>query len=142
MNLDVIAQILVDKNVGVVGNVLGTTALPIFKNRMPAAVTRGILLRTPIDGIPVDHNLPGFYKTKLQVIVRSATQADGDAISRAVMTALNTEVRTIYNDADSNPIMQINYLVVDRLPIVYPRDDSSTNEWSINFKICYCMDPI
>jgi hypothetical protein len=80
VNLDVITKILVDKNVGVVGNVLGTTALPIFKNRMPATVTRGIVVKTPMEGITVDNNLPGFFRTRLQVIVRSGVQADGDAI--------------------------------------------------------------
>jgi hypothetical protein len=142
MNLDVLTKILVDKNVGVVGNVLGTTALPIFKNRIPATVTRAIVLKTSIEGVFVDNYLPGFFKTRFQVIVRSGVQADGDAIAKAVMTAFKSEALTTYTDDQSNFLMQINYILVDRLPVVYTRDDSAVNEWSINFRICYCMDPV
>ena len=142
MNLDVIAKILVDAGVGQLGQTAGNNATPIFKNRMPATCTNGMVIRTPLEGIRVDNYLPGYFRTKFQIIVRSGVQAQGDAISKAVMAALKNERRMTYTDQNDAFLMQINYLVVDQLPIVYTRDDSGLNEWSLNFRISYCMDPV
>src|SRR5690349_20886690 len=122
MNLDVLLKILADAGVGIIGQQAGSTALPMFKNRIPATVTRALVLKTSIEGEFVDNYLPGFFgKSRFQVIVRSGVQADGDAICKQVVIALKNERKVIYNDAQNNFLMQINYILLDRKPVVYTR---------------------
>ena len=130
MRLDIIAGLIQTAGLGVMGQ-------NIFIHRMGAEVVEGILLKLPIDGITTDFDLPGYYKTTFQVIVRARLQADGDTLAKA-LTELLTIYSTDYNDPTSgNFALQIKQMFPAKLPIVYPRSDGQGIEWSLNLYACY-----
>ena len=133
MNLDVICDILVEADLGVLGETL-------FQDHMPDDVTEGIMFRLPIDGIPIDSYLPEYFRAgKLQVIARSPSHDAGKALANGVMNALTIMQRTSFFDADDALVMRINNMRPCTLPIVYPRTPGNLTEWSINFDANYFM---
>lgn len=132
MRADILATILEDAGLGVIGET-------IFIHHMPDACAEGVLIRLPLIGIPIDHELPGYIKGRVQVIVRATAQSAGDALASEVMKAL-TIYATEYLDPETGVFaMKINYLRADTLPIVYPRSVGNLKEWSINFDCCHVL---
>jgi hypothetical protein len=125
MNLDVIMKIISDAGLGVEGSTL-------FQHRMPAEKKTGILLRNPLDGIPINPELPDYVRGKLQVIVRNSDQGKGDQLSNKIMKLL-TIYNKDYSDADGHLLVSIKQMYPSTLPVVYPRSDGNGIEWSINF---------
>jgi hypothetical protein len=118
---------------------LGVTT---YIDAMPADESTAILVRAPLQGIPVDHNLPGYYKTSIQVIVRAQKHDRGDALAKAVTDALTTHQRKVYpaDPARYLPTITLNHMLPETLPIKYPRSDGNGIEWSINFTVAYVME--
>lgn len=107
----------------------------IFADEMQAQVTTGILIRSPLTGIPIDPELPNYFRGSIQVIVRSPKHELGETMSKALLDGL-----TIYNAPllDENfKGMRIKRMVPKTLPIVYRRSDGNGKEWSINFDVVY-----
>ena len=75
MRYDLIAKAIQDAGFGTMGT-------DIFIHRMDAEAVSGILIRGPLDGIPVDKNLPDYYRGSLQIVIRNADQATGDGIAK------------------------------------------------------------
>lgn len=133
MRLDLLAKELESLN-------LGTTSGPavdIFVHRMSEECAEGILLRNPLDGVPIDQNLPGYHKSGLQAIVRGKVQSAGDIKSKAVVHALTMYRRNFYENG--NLAMEVKQLYPTKLPIVYMRSDGRTIEWSLNFHADYVL---
>lgn len=132
MKLDYLASLLVAAN-------LGTAGESIFIGSMPSDCTEGIMLRNPLSGIDIEHELPGFYKSDPQVVVRSQRFDTGESKAAAVIKALSiTQTRKVLGP-NSKPSMTINYVRARHLPIMYPRSDGNGREWSINFSACYVI---
>lgn len=129
MKLEILAQLLQDAGLGTIGE-------DIYVHSMPAEVKQGILLKDPLSGTPVDPGLPGYYRSRLQAIVRAGTHAEGKTKSDAVGKALEMGKR-IFNDADGKLQMQVNYIYLAQLPIVYPWTPANVLEWSLNFVTSY-----
>lgn len=88
MNLLPLAQKLEDDGVGVQGRT-------VFINMMPAECVKGILLRNKLSGTKIDYELPGYYKTKFQLIARAQSyQVGSDLIDAAFesLTMANTKL--------------------------------------------------
>jgi hypothetical protein len=131
MRYDILAQIIADAG-------LGTKGVDLFLFHMPDNA-HGILIRSPLQGIPVNHYLPGFLHAGIQIIIRSASQSAGDSLSKRLSTAL-TIVNTSYNDPQSGLLaMTVNYIRPRSLPIIYPRDPGNIREWSMYFDCCYVL---
>lgn len=131
MRFDILAQLLQDAG-------LGTQGQTIFIHHMDVSATSGILLRAPLEGIKNDYNLPGYHKTKIQVIVRGLIQADGDALAARVSNTL-TFYNRIFLNPDNSFAMQVNHICPASLPIIYPRSPAKEIEWSITFETCYVL---
>lgn len=132
MNLDVLAAALADADLGVVGET-------IFQEHMPSGVDEGILLKIPLGGTPMDHELPGYYRGQLQVIVRSTSHETGESLSRQVMDLLTTQETRDYTDEDDEFAMRVNLMLPDTLPLRFPRSDGGYIEWSINFDCSFVL---
>jgi hypothetical protein len=128
MKLAIISRRLADFGYGVEGKSL-------FIHHMPAVTGEGILIKTPLTGIDVNHYLPNFYRGPLQVIVRSQTQAHGEKLADDVVRCLSMEQEQIWSDGESSMLMRQVLLV--QLPIRYPRSDGNGIEWSLNFEVTY-----
>lgn len=130
MKLELLAQVLEDAGLGTIGT-------DIFVHRMDAECPRGIMLRDPLDGTPVDPNLPGYYRSKLQAIVRATAQADGDTLSKQVGRALKMFNRRFTDPVSGELLLKINHIYPSQLPITYPRMEGQGIEWSLNFVTSY-----
>jgi hypothetical protein len=115
---------------------LGTRGVDIFAHEMTADCIKGILLRNPLTGTPVDANLPGYYRSKLQAIVRCPTEVEGDALADRLGKALKMFNRS-FLALDGTLLMKINHLYPAQLPIRYPRSPGQGIEWSLNFVTSY-----
>lgn len=102
----------------------------IFVNFMPATVKKGILVRQDYLGIQVDHELPGYFQTLFQIIVRTPGYAEGEALANSVFDALNRE-RVVIGS------MQVKYIRPSQKPIVYPASNGDLIEFLINIDACY-----
>lgn len=130
MRLDLLAKVLEDAG-------LGQRGTDIFVHRMPADVQKGILLRLPLDGVPRDAELPGYFKTEFQAIVRDIEQGAGDDKAARVKTALEMYRRRFEEGGEL--LMQVNHIYLEQLPIVYMRSEAQGIEWSLNFWASYTM---
>ena len=132
MNLTPIAEKLIALNLGVPGTSL-------FIDEMPSTCKFGILVRSPLIGTKIDHELPKYFKGQIQVIVRSSKRAAGDALAYRIMDELTLHSETLVDDAGVGVL--INQMLPETLPIIYPRSDGNGIEWSINFDLVYVLLP-
>lgn len=125
MKLQTLGALLQEAGLGVVGT-------SIFYHNMPDA-TEAILFREPLDGIRIDHELPGRYRHALQVIVRGTGMGPVKAKCDLVAAALTMGEREIAG-------MSVTFIRLSRLPILYPRSEKGgAVEGSINFDCCYVL---
>lgn len=133
MNLDCIAQVLIENNLATAQGV------DIFQHHIPDTVAQGLLLKLPMDGIPINHYMIGFFKGRFQVIQRSKNHAFGDTQSLLINSALTFYEREFTDDTGAM-LMRVLNCYPSTLPIVYPRTKGNEYEWSCNF-ICHYIMP-
>jgi hypothetical protein len=107
----------------------GVPDASIFIYTMPLAVTNGVLLLNGVGNlVPIDPELPGYFRGTFQVIVRCARFQDGDAVMKRVLPAL-----TIEGD-EGAPVAgyKVNFIRPRHKPIVYPRSDADVLELSVS----------
>jgi hypothetical protein len=131
MRIDLLADLLAAAKVGTPGK-------DIFEEEMPADVKAGVLLKLPLQGVPIDHELPGYYRGAVQAIVRAQKVDTGDRLAKRVMEALTLSEHSFTNEAGEE-VMHVNFLRPRTLPIVYPRSDGNGKEWSINLDASYVL---
>lgn len=118
---------LVAQSVGVVGKSL-------FLSMMPTECQLGVLLRPPLTGTQIDHELPGYYKTTLQVIARSHDYEEGLALVNKAVKAL-----TIKNDTQLQSLF-VRYLRPCHKPVSFPLSEGNFIEFSVKMEICFNED--
>lgn len=114
-------------------NGYGTVGVNIFNYSMPAEVQEGIMLKVPLQGVPIDPYLPEYYKTPFQIIVRSKDEIIGKNLADNILTLFHNMERVDFDG------FRINQMIADSLPIRYPRSDSNCIEWSLNFNVNYVI---
>lgn len=128
MNLEIIVARLSTAGLGVPGQTL-------FAHFFPPDIPQGIMVRSPLQGIKIDHYLPGFYCAKIQVIVRAQSQVNGEALAKQVMEAMQTSRNA--NWTDGTTTVFVRQSLPETLPVRYPRSDGNGIEWSMHFDIVY-----
>ncbi len=123
MNLMPFAEFLESEDLGVMGE-------SIFINMIPADAPRGILLRNDLAGTLIDYELPGYFKTNFQVIVRSENFAEGEERINAVLAALTMRERVLGG-------MHINYLRPKTEPVVFPLSVGNLLEFATTMDISF-----
>jgi hypothetical protein len=119
MNLLPLAQLLETDGLGVQGK-------SIFVNMIPESAPRGILLRNKLQGTVINYELPGYYKAKFQIIVRSSSYADGEALMAQALVALtvaNTQVGPLF----------MRYMRPHTQSVVYPLSKGNLLEFALDF---------
>lgn len=109
---------------------LGVAATSIFINMIPAECPNGILLRNKLQGTRIDYELPGYYKTSFQVIVRSENYASGEAKIASVLSSLT--MRDIQVDS-----MYVKYMRPITRPVVFPLSNGNLLEFASDFDIVF-----
>lgn len=107
----------------------GVPDASIFIFDMPLSVTNGVLLLNGVGNtVPIDPELPGYFRGTFQVIVRCTRYQDGKAVTDRVLPALTIEG----NEGSPVAGYQVNYIRPRHKPIVYPRSDADVLECSVS----------
>jgi hypothetical protein len=125
MNLMPLANLLQDEGVGVQGETL-------FVNMLPISTEFGTLLRSPLTGTKINHELPGFFQADFQVVVRApASQyAAGEALIEQVVQALTMNERQVENQF-------FNYCRPRTEPAVFPLSKGNLLEFAVQMDCCF-----
>lgn len=124
MNLVPLAEHLERSGVGTVGQ-------SIFVYTFPANVTEGVLLRPPLIGAKIDHDLPGYMKFDFQVIARANNYASAEALATAAINALHME-----GDSGSVAGWTVNYIRPDHVPVGFPVSIGDFVEFNTRMSVC------
>lgn len=123
MNLFAMLDILESKG-------LGVKEESLFISMMPAGVNKAIMLRDPLTGTVIDHELPGYYRTTFQMIIRATGHAEGETRAKAAVSELTFEEETVAG-------MYFRYCRPETLPVVYPLSDGNLLEFSVKMCVCF-----
>lgn len=111
---------------------LGEQGVSLFLNMMPSEAESAILLRSPLSGSRINYELPGFYQTQFQVIVRSHDYALGDKLMAQVLTALTM------TDTQVGPML-FNYIRPHTDPVVFPLSAGNLLEINVLMDCCFVV---
>lgn len=111
-------------------NKVGAPGKTLFINMIPIGAPSGVLLRNPLTGTKIDHELPGFYKTTFTVIVRSTDYEKGEVKTEEVASCLNLSETTIGD-------IHIKYCRPRSEPVPYPLSLGNLIEFAIEYDVCY-----
>lgn len=125
MNLLPLANLLENAKLGVKGDSL-------FIDMLPAEAGNSILLRNPLTGTKINHELPGFFKTEFQVIVRaiSGDYVGGEALINLVIEQLTMEFKDVEG-------LHFQYCRPRTLPVVFPLSKGNILEFNVMFDCCF-----
>lgn len=113
---------------------VGVKGTSLFLNMMPAKCELGVLLKPPLSGTKIDYELPGFFKTGLQVVARSHDYATGLALCKQAVAEL-----LIQNDTQVGPML-IRYLRPKHQPVAFPLSEGNFIEFNVQMEVCYNAD--
>lgn len=113
---------------------IGIPGTSLFLNMMPTECELGVLLKPPLTGTKINYELPGYFKTGLQVVARSHDYAQGlDLVKRAVAALL------IKTEEQVGPML-IRYLRPRHQPVAFPLSEGNFIEFNVQMEICYNAD--
>lgn len=102
----------------------------VYLYEMPDDVNRGVLVIPPMGGLPIDPDLPRYFKATFDVVVR----ADHPKVARdelAAIVPLLTLGRAVWTN------MTINYCRPLNTPQVFPKSEAGHYEAAVTFMICF-----
>lgn len=109
---------------------LGVQGRTLFINFMPMESKTAIMLRTPLSGVGIDHELPGYFKTHFVAVTRAPEYVAALDLMKSVMTALTV------NEQDLDTI-NVKYMRPATLPVSFPVSDGNFYEVQVRFDIAY-----
>lgn len=124
---------LSDAGVGVQGESL-------FAYMMPAEASSAVMVRTDLNGAKINHQLPGYFKTRVQVIARDTSYQAADARMSAALTALTLEEGAVLEDATTR--MTFNFCRPVSLPAAFPLSTGNLIEFNVFMEVCFVLETI
>ena len=111
---------------------LGVKGDTLFLDMMPAEAEQAILLRNPLTGTKINHELPGFFQTEFQVIVRSPAGLydNGEALIEKVVAALTLSFTQVEDH-------RFNYCRPRTEPVAFPLSKGNLLEFNVMFDCCF-----
>lgn len=128
MNVLPLAQRLEDQGVGVQGK-------SIFAYMMPAAATTAVMVRNELSGTRINHQLPGYFKTRVQVIARGPDYVTAEALMTRAIAALTLPADTVLGT------MTFNFCRPETLPSAFPLSGGNLIEFNTYFEVCFVQEP-
>lgn len=113
---------------------VGTSGTSLFLNMMPTECELGVLLKPPLTGTKIDYELPGFFKTSLQVVARSHDYSTGLALCKQAVAALLITTDTVVGP------MTIRFLRPKHQPVAFPLSEGNFIEFNVSMEVCYNAD--
>ncbi|MGY2462242.1 phage tail terminator protein [Vreelandella sulfidaeris] len=113
---------------------IAVNGIPTFFNFIPDTAHIAIMIDTPIPGFEIDHELPGYYKDVIEVVVRHSDPKAGFDLCREAMQVLNV-VNRVLGD------YHFNYVRPTNEPTAYPVSKGGLREFAVRFEFsCYRVD--
>jgi hypothetical protein len=111
---------------------LGAKGETLFVNMLPAEARQAVLVRSPLNGTPINYELPGYYRANFTVIVRTpaAEYEKGLALMKKVTAALSVENLQVEDQF-------FNYVRPLTQPVVFPLSKGNLMEISAQFDANY-----
>jgi len=111
---------------------LGVKGKSLFVNMLPAEARQAVLVRSPLNGTPINYELPGYYRAGFTVIVRTpaAEYEKGLALMKKVTTALTVDNLQVEEQF-------FNYVRPRTQPVVFPLSAGNLLEISAQFDANY-----
>jgi hypothetical protein len=108
----------------------------LFVNMLPAEARQAVLLRSPLNGTPIDYELPGYFHAQFTVVVRTpaADYEAGLELIDSVTQALTLSEAQVENQF-------YNYCRPKTLPVTFPLSKGNLLETSIQFEANYVESP-
>jgi hypothetical protein len=106
---------------------LGQLGFDLFIGTLPADVSKGVMLRAPLNPTDVDEGMQDFYDTEFQVIVRDTDPGEGYERAEQISRILRA-----YRVERSG--LSISWLRRKSLPIQYPKGDADDIETSVRIQ--------
>jgi hypothetical protein len=133
MNVLPLVQRLVEQGVGKMGTNL-------FAYMFPAGATSAVLVRNDINGTKIDYELPGYYRTRVQVIAREATYLKASALMDKTLAALTLDPGTVLEDGATR--MTFNHCRPEAMPAVFPLTGGNLIEFNVYLDVCFVLETI
>ncbi|UUZ75525.1 minor capsid protein [Polaromonas sp. P1(28)-13] len=124
MNLFPLANRLQTASLGIKGKTL-------FLEMMPADSSSAILLRNPLAGTKIDHELPDYFYTNFQLIVRSLGYDDGALLVKQVVAAMTFGELELEGQS-------FKFCRARTLPVAFPLSKGNLVEYNVTFDCAYC----
>lgn len=109
---------------------LGVQGKSLFLEMMPAEAQSAILLRTPLTGTKINHEMPGYYRASFQLIVRTLGYDAGKVLTKQVMGVLTF----------GELALETQTFVFSRprtLPVAFPLSKGNLVEHNVMFDCTY-----
>jgi hypothetical protein len=111
----------------------------LFRDHMPADCSIGVMTKVPLQGIPIDPNMRGIYKGRMQVVVRHKEPDLGAKMAALVQQILQVEGRELHEAVPERGAVHLDIFFPETTPIRFPRLDGNGYEWSQHFKCVFGM---
>lgn len=105
----------------------------LFLGFMPSDISRGVMVRTPLNGITIDPYISGYFKGRIQIVTRHDNAVEGNDLAKAVQAHLETNSRQIFPAIENRLAMFVEFFKPETLPITFPRLVGNGMEWSQHF---------
>lgn len=116
---------------------VGTPGTTLFAHKMPATVTKGVLVLAPLTGSEIDYELPGWRRSRYQIIARAPSVSEAMTLAMAASAALTWLLPRTVPASGMYPSIEVKYFRPLHDPIVYPRSEGNLVEASVNFETAY-----
>lgn len=120
---------------------LATPRVSCFREFMPPDIKTGVMMRSPLTGINIDAYMPGYHKTRLQLIVRHDDPQAGRIYADQIARTLHVEGSERYPANAERGAVEVKLFRLDQLPIFFPRLDGNGYEFSLNFDAVFVLQP-
>lgn len=110
----------------------GEIGKTIFIGNMPSKVKRGILILPPLIGARYDHEIPGYIKSRFEVMVRCTNPAVDVEYVKAITRDLSFKRERLGD-------YWVNFCRPVHEPVPFPASDGDLTEWSVHVDVCYVV---
>ena len=110
----------------------------LFRNYMPATTSIGVMTRVPLQGLPINENIPDYYKGQMQVVVRHKDPDAGAHMADQVQRILTQiTAREVYPATADRGEVHLDVFFPETVPISFPRMSGNGYEWSQHFRCAF-----
>lgn len=111
----------------------------LFREMMPAEVSVGVMIRSPLTGIKIDPYIADWYKAKMQVITRHTDPLKGQALANDICAALTVQQPELYEATEGRNAVKVIRFYPETLPIQFPRLKGNGIEFSQQFQTVFAV---